>query len=79
VRSVVFPCGMPGSDTLPPGCTTVEVTLTPADGGTLVTLIHRGLPAEHHPSHEKGWRTFLANLTTAAMITPGKPTATNPG
>lgn len=79
VHSVVFTWGMPGSDTLPPGGTTVEVTLTPADGGTLVTLIHRGLAAEHHPPHEQGWRTFLTNLTTAATITPGKPTATNPG
>lgn len=54
MRSVVFTWGMPGSDTLPPGGTTVEVTLTPADGGTLVTLAHRGLPAEHRQSHEEG-------------------------
>lgn len=66
VRSVVFTWGMPGSDTLPPGGTTVEVTFTPADGGTLVTLLHRGLPAEHRRSHEEGWRTFLGNLATAA-------------
>jgi len=58
---------MPGSDTLPPGGTTVEVTLTSADGGTLVTLVHRGLPAEHRRSHEEGWRTFLGKLTTAAV------------
>jgi uncharacterized protein YndB with AHSA1/START domain len=58
---------MPGSDTLPPGGTTVEVTLTPADGGTLVTLVHRGLPAEHRRSHEDGWRAFLGNLTTATV------------
>jgi len=66
-RSVVFTWGMPGSDTLPPGGTTVEVTLTSADGGTLVTLVHRGLPAEHRRSHEEGWRTFLGKLTTAAV------------
>jgi uncharacterized protein YndB with AHSA1/START domain len=65
-RSVVFTWGTPGSDTLPPGGTTVEVTLTPADSGTLVTLIHRGLPAEHRRSHQEGWRIFLGKLTTAA-------------
>ena len=65
-RSVVFTWGMPGSDTLPPGGTTVEVTFTPAHGGTLVTLVHRGLPAEHRRSHQEGWRTFLGQLTTAA-------------
>jgi uncharacterized protein YndB with AHSA1/START domain len=67
VRSVVFTWGMPGSDTLPPGGTTVEVTFTPVDGGTLVTLVHRGLPAEHRRSHEEGWRAFLGKLTTAAV------------
>lgn len=66
VRSVVFTWGMPGSDTLPPGGTTVEVTFTPVDGGTLVTVVHRGLPAEHRRSHEEGWRAFLGKLTTAA-------------
>jgi uncharacterized protein YndB with AHSA1/START domain len=66
VRSLTFTWGMPGSDTLPPGGTTVEVTFTPVDGGTLVTLVHRGLPAEHRRSHEEGWRTFLGKLTTAA-------------
>jgi uncharacterized protein YndB with AHSA1/START domain len=66
VHSVVFTWGMPGSDTLPPGGTTVEVIFTPADGGTLVTLVHLGLHAEHRQSHEDGWRTFLGNLTAAA-------------
>lgn len=70
-RSVVFTWGTPGSDTLPPGGTTVEVTFTPVDGGTLVTLVHRGLPAEHRQSHEEGWRTFLGKLATAA--TAGRP------
>ena len=70
-RSVVFTWGMPGSDTLPPGGTRVEVTFTPVDGGTLVTLVHRGLPAEHRQSHEQGWRTFLGNLTTVAA--DGRP------
>lgn len=65
-RSLVFTWGMPGSDSLPPGGTTVEVTFTPAGDGTLVTLVHRGLPAEHRQSHEEGWHTFFGNLTTAA-------------
>lgn len=65
VRSLVFTWGMPGSGTLPPGSTAVEVTLTPAGTGTLVTLVHRGLSGEHRPSHEAGWRMFLGNLTSA--------------
>jgi len=72
-RSVVFTWGMPGSDTLPPGGSIVEVTLTPADGGTRVTLVHRGLPPEHRRAHEDGWRALLANLTTAAAGTRPAP------
>jgi len=66
-RSVVFTWGMPGSATLPPGGTMVEVTFTPVDGGTLVTPVHRGLPAEHRQSHLEGWRNFLGKLTIAAV------------
>ncbi len=66
VRSLTFTWGIPGSDTLAPGSTTVEVTLTEVDGGTLVTLVHRGLHDEHRASHEAGWRMFLGNLVTAA-------------
>jgi len=73
VRSVVFTWGMPGSDTLPPAGTTVEVTLTPVDGGTLVTLIHHGLPAGHRRSHEEGWRVFLGKLATAAAAGRSAP------
>jgi uncharacterized protein YndB with AHSA1/START domain len=66
VRSLVFTWGMPGSDTLPPGSTAVEVTFTPVGSGTLVSLVHRGLSGEDRASHETGWRMFLGKLTSAA-------------
>jgi uncharacterized protein YndB with AHSA1/START domain len=61
---VVLTWGWLGSETVPPGASTVEVTLTPADGGTRVRLVHRHLPAagEERAKHEHGWSHFMSRL-----------------
>jgi uncharacterized protein YndB with AHSA1/START domain len=59
---VVFTWGMPGSTTMPPGSTTVEVVLTPEGDGTLVALTHRDLPPTEEPPHREGWAHFLGKL-----------------
>jgi uncharacterized protein YndB with AHSA1/START domain len=56
---VVFTWGHAGSDELPPGASTVEVLLTAAAGGTLVEVIHVGLPEPERAKHARGWRHFL--------------------
>jgi uncharacterized protein YndB with AHSA1/START domain len=43
---LVFTWGTPGSDRMPPGSTTVEITLHEDRGGTLIELVHRQLQAE---------------------------------
>jgi len=48
-RRLVISWGHAGSERLPPGSSTVEITLTPRDGGTLVEIVHRGLPAQSPP------------------------------
>jgi uncharacterized protein YndB with AHSA1/START domain len=58
--------GHAGSDRLPPGASTLEVTLTPRDGGTTVTVVHAGLPAPDADQHRLGWAHFLERLVTAA-------------
>jgi uncharacterized protein YndB with AHSA1/START domain len=63
--------GHAGSDRLPPGASTVEVTLTPRDRGTTVTVTHSGLPASEAPQHRLGWAHFLERLVAAA--TGGDP------
>jgi uncharacterized protein YndB with AHSA1/START domain len=64
--------GHAGSDRLPPGASTVEVTLTPARGGTLVQIVHRDLPEEQAASFARGWPHFLDRLAvTAAGGDPG--------
>jgi uncharacterized protein YndB with AHSA1/START domain len=53
--------------TTPPGSSTVEMTLTPVDGGTLVRLVHSGLPtAESAQAHDHGWGQYMPRLAIAA-------------
>lgn len=63
---VVVSWGHAGSETLPPSSTEVEFTLAPAEGGTLVSVEHRNLPAEHLPSHRVGWPMFCERLAARA-------------
>ena len=63
---LVLTWGHAGSDTLPPGSTTVEITLMPSEDGTLLSVEHRDLPAEQAPQHAIGWPHFLDWLAKAA-------------
>src|ERR1700732_4771995 len=65
-RRVVFTWGWEGSPDLPPGASTVTITLEPADGGTLVHLVHEGLAGEQLDSHALGWDHYLGRLVKAA-------------
>jgi uncharacterized protein YndB with AHSA1/START domain len=66
-RRVVFTWGWEGEgQPVPPGSSTVEVTLTPDGDGTVLRLIHTGLPAELRDVHGHGWDHFLSRLATAA-------------
>jgi uncharacterized protein YndB with AHSA1/START domain len=64
---VVFTWGFEEPDAgLAPGASTVEVTLTPDGGGTLLRLVHRDLPEPVRPRHDDGWTHFLGRLRRAA-------------
>ncbi|MFB7620078.1 SRPBCC domain-containing protein [Kitasatospora sp. NPDC056181] len=66
-RRVVFTWGSEGGTVaVPPGTTTVEVTLTPDGGGTLLTLVHRDLPPEACAPHSEGWTHYLGRLVERA-------------
>lgn len=65
-RRVVFTWGWEGSAELPPGASSVTITLEPADGGTLVHLVHDGLTGEQAASHAEGWNHYLGRLVKAA-------------
>ncbi|HXH21397.1 MAG TPA: SRPBCC domain-containing protein [Dehalococcoidia bacterium] len=51
---------------LPPGSSTVEVTLTPDGPYTIVRLRHSGLSPEMAEEHARGWDHYLARLLEAA-------------
>jgi uncharacterized protein YndB with AHSA1/START domain len=55
---------------VPPGSTTVEVTLQPAGSGTRVRLVHRDLPAAEVQNHARGWTEMLQRLARAVATSP---------
>lgn len=64
---VVFTWGWEGEGhPVPPGSSTVEITLTPDGDETIVQLRHEGLPAEAQAAHSEGWTHFLSRLQIAA-------------
>ena len=65
---VSFSWGIPGSGTLPPGGSTVEVVLTPDGDGTMVVLTHRGLRPADIGVHRAGWEHRLGLLGLAAGL-----------
>lgn len=70
---VVFTWGWDGNDAVPPGSTTVEITLHEHEGTTLVRLRHSGLPDETaRTEHAEGWTMYLGRLALAAVgASPG--------
>lgn len=70
-RRVVFTWGWDGDESVPPGSSTVEVTLEPEGDSTLVRLVHSGLPADRRDLHREGWEHFAGRLAIAA--TGGDP------
>ncbi len=65
-RRVVFTWGWEGDEAVPPGSTTVEITLEPSGSTTLVRLVHSGLPEAKRDLHREGWEHFAARLQIAA-------------
>jgi uncharacterized protein YndB with AHSA1/START domain len=51
---------------VPPGSTTVEITLEPTATGTQLRLVHRGLAGPMADAHAGGWANYLARLTSVA-------------
>lgn len=67
-RSVTFTWGWEAEDSLlPPGSSTVHITLIPDGDHTIVRLVHSDLPTgESAESHGVGWEHYLERLRIAA-------------
>jgi uncharacterized protein YndB with AHSA1/START domain len=63
-RRVVFTWGHEDGTVLPAGSSTVEIVLTPDQGGTRVQLRHSGLPESEQPAHRAGWAHYVGRLKT---------------
>jgi uncharacterized protein YndB with AHSA1/START domain len=62
-RRLVMSWGWEGHPTVPPGSTTVEITLTSEKGATLLRLRHLGLPGEaERQQHRAGWNQYTEQL-----------------
>ena len=51
---------------VPPGTSTVEITLEADGDATLLRLVHRDLPEDSRGPHEHGWTTYLGRLAIRA-------------
>ena len=64
---VVFTWGWECDTEVPPGSSTVEVSLTPDGNDTIVRLRHTDLPTkESAAKHTMGWDHYMSRLTVAA-------------
>lgn len=64
---VVFSWGWKDNAGVPPGSSSVEITLIEDDGDTVLHLRHTGLPDDDAlAAHGEGWDHFLGQLVTNA-------------
>ena len=56
---------------IPPGSTTIEITLHPEGDKTRVRLVHSGLPDDAVDDHGHGWVQYLERLSV--RVTGGDP------
>ena len=66
-RRVVFSWGWEGSVVVPPGASLVAIELVADGKGTILRLVHTGLPVPELASHTAGWDHFLPRLATVAL------------
>ena len=64
-KRLVITWGWEGDKDLPPGASTVTITLEPAAGGTTVRLRHEGLDEDQTAGHNEGWTHYLERLAVA--------------
>jgi uncharacterized protein YndB with AHSA1/START domain len=63
-EKVAFTFGWEQKDhPIPPGSTTIEITLQPEGEKTRVRLVHSGLPADAVDDHGQGWAHYLERLS----------------
>ena len=72
-RRIVFGWGLENNADLPYDASTVTVTVEPSEGGSLVTLEHKGLTEEQAKSHAEGWDHYFERLERVAATGDAGP------
>jgi uncharacterized protein (TIGR03086 family) len=72
-RRIVFGWGWEGAEDPVPDASTVTVTIEPAAGGSLVTLVHEGLTEQQAAMHAQGWNHYLDRLARLAATGEAGP------
>jgi uncharacterized protein YndB with AHSA1/START domain len=73
-RRVVFTFGWTQGMPVPPGSSTVVVTLEPEAGGTRLVLRHHDLPDDEQRAHHRsGWAMYLDRMTARIAGTDPGP------
>ena len=72
-RRIVFGWGWEGDEDLGPDASTVTVTIEPAVGGSLVTLVHEGLTEQQTAMHAEGWDHYFYRLASLAATGEAGP------
>jgi uncharacterized protein YndB with AHSA1/START domain len=65
-KRLVLAWGWDGSEEVPPGSSTVEVSLDDNGDDTILTIAHSGLPADFRETHLEGWIDHGTRLTADA-------------
>jgi uncharacterized protein YndB with AHSA1/START domain len=65
-KSLHFTWGWEGNAELPPGASTVSITLDSVDGGTNLRFVHADLTADQEREHAEGWNHYLNRLVEFA-------------
>ena len=65
-RRLVFTWGWKDNEFVPPGSSTIEVSLTPEGTETVLLFVHRDLPEGQDTNHATGWDYYLPRLVIAA-------------
>jgi uncharacterized protein YndB with AHSA1/START domain len=62
-KRLVLSWGWDGSDEVPPGSSSVEVSFDDRGASTVISITHAGLPADFRETHLEGWLEHGIRLT----------------
>lgn len=65
-KLLVHTWGWEGEEALPPGKSSVKITLQEKGAGTQLRVVHSGLPSDQVAGHGEGWDHYLERLSIVA-------------